>query len=236
MKNNFLKLLSSLLLLSIIGLNTVTVKAYSFNDFQLTQEQQSQINIQIANDLNSFAQENDINVTFENLNFNIDYNLIKSQEDLELEISEAISQLKSELINLNTSIESKQKKNIYSGITPFLVNNGSYYTARVENIIPAIGWGYVNQDFNAIVSSGYIRGITLLGDSYKTGVTLSGWTPVRSWYNISSNSKYAQIYMKGIISYIFKGSNIDTAATFKETLGTNGNSALISVHHSEYPN
>ncbi|EOR25694.1 hypothetical protein A500_09605 [Clostridium sartagoforme AAU1] len=110
MKNNFLKLLSSLLLLSIIGLNTVTVKAYSFNDFQLTQEQQSQINIQIANDLNSFAQENDINVTFENLNFNIDYNLIKSQEDLELEISEAISQLKSELINLNTSIESKQKK------------------------------------------------------------------------------------------------------------------------------
>ena len=37
-----------------------------------------------------------------------------------------------------------------------IINNGSYYTARVWSGVPAIGHGYINQDFRVTISGGRV--------------------------------------------------------------------------------
>ena len=95
-----------------------------------------------------------------------------------------------------------------------LVDNGSYYTAKVWSGIPAMGWGYINQDFIGRNSGNKLVGLKLQGNSYGTGLTLGSWTHNRSWIDIHKYGVTAGIYMKGTLSYIFKGSPIKTAPTF----------------------
>ncbi|MGM1023767.1 MAG: hypothetical protein ACQEXV_25310 [Bacillota bacterium] len=232
MKKVFTTACSVILLSTVFASSSALAYEQDVRPFVVEASTQKGIETQIASELNTFAKENGLSVSFDNVKYTINTDVIQSEEQLKQEVKDGIEQIKQELLTLNTKIESKSSDIRPSGIE----DNGDYYIASVENMIPAIGWGYVNQDFKASVSGGKINSISLEGDSYKTGVTLSGWTHNRSWDNISTNKKYAQIHMKGVVSYIFKGSNIETSATFLATTKVGSNNRLVSATYSEYPN
>lgn len=58
--------------------------------------------------------------------------------------------------NLNNTNFSFENHSIQ---TRSIVDRGSYYIAKVESLVPAIGWGYICQDFQATVNSGRISNI-----------------------------------------------------------------------------
>lgn len=135
----------------------------------------------------------------------------------------------------STTIELSKEENSSGLIQPMdIAKDGSTYVAKVNCAIPAIGWGHINQDFAAKISSSKVSQLSLLGGSYKSGITLSSWSGIRSWTTISTNKKYIQVRIKGTLSYIFKGSNIDAVQTYLATGKTSGNS-LVSALYTEWP-
>lgn len=108
------------------------------------------------------------------------------------------------------------------------------YTASVESMIPAIGWGYIKQDFTANVSSSRISSVSLVGSSYDTGFTLGSWEPNYSWTDISSNKQFVQIHMKGTINYLWEGLNISKDCTFLDTFKASG-SSLVESSYLDWP-
>src|SRR5699024_4260820 len=77
-----------------------------------------------------------------------------------------------------------------------IVDRGSYYIAKVWAVVPGLGHGYINQDFRVVRSSSRFSNINLIGSSYKSGVFLSSWTHNRSWYEMFSSARSADIKMK----------------------------------------
>jgi len=120
-----------------------------------------------------------------------------------------------------TKILDQNKENIISQNDTSLVSasmSGSYERqASVWCGVPAIGWAYINQDYNAHINNGYFESIEFLGDSYKTYFSLGAWTPIRSWYELSYYRTYVDIYMKGVLDYSFKLGLISTTGTFLYT-------------------
>lgn len=231
MKRIIKKVSSALILFSIVGLNSSIAYSKETKKFASNDEIQEQVNVRIENELNAFAKENGISAVFDDVNYSINFDLVNNEKELNQDVEEIISNIKNELINISTSVES-----ISSEINTFsLTNKGDYYIAKVECAVPAIGVGWINQDFTASLGGEMINGITLLGNSYKTGITLSSWKHVRSWYEISANRKYARINMKGVLTYLYKGSNIDMSATFMETVKVNNNNELIHAYYDDYP-
>lgn len=232
MKRMIKKLSFALMLCCIITLNSSIVYSKEIKKFIFSNEMQEQVNTKIKNELNTFAEENGISIVFDDIKYSIDFNLVNDEEELNKEIDELISNIENDLmINISTSTERS-----LSEISPLsLKNKGSYYIAKVECAVPAIGIAWINQDFTASCGGEMINGITLLGSSYKTGGSISSWKHVRSWYEISGNRKYAQINIKGVLTYLFKGSNLDMSATFMETVKVNNNNQLIHVCYDEYP-
>ncbi|WP_186578434.1 hypothetical protein [Aquibacillus kalidii] len=110
------------------------------------------------------------------------------------------------------------------GMRSVIKNPASYpsdYTASVSAIVPGLTTASIRQDFEASVRSGYIKSITLEGNSYSSSkIGLSQWTPIRSWSIIDHVGAYqglsASIHMKGTLSYLFKGSPISITPTFME--------------------
>ncbi|MFY1068042.1 hypothetical protein [Enterococcus sp. AD013-P3] len=81
----------------------------------------------------------------------------------------------------STTIEIAKEEKSSGLIQPRdIAKDGSNYVAKVNCAIPAIGWGHINQDFSAKISSSKVSQLSLLGDSYKSGVTLSAWSAIRS--------------------------------------------------------
>lgn len=196
------------------------------------ESKKQEIEMRIQNELSLISSQSDIPVSFENINYTINTNVIQNEEQLNQEVENVIKQVKEDFKNLETEVETKP---VYTPMGLSYDSDEGTYSVGVANGVPAIGWGYVYQDFKASVSGGKINSITLLSDSYKEGVTLSGWTPIRSYFTISKNKKFAQFNMKGTISYIFKGSNLDYVTTFQGHIKVSGSAGLTSALYSEWP-
>ena len=176
-----------------------------------------------AEELNTWAEEHGIGVKFENFHIT-PINDDVSEAELEQSVRSYVEMMKNAISNMSIKI-------VYQ---PSVTRATGSYTASVESMIPAIGWGYINQDFTASVSSSRISSVTLKGNSYDTGFTLGTWEPNYSWSNISSNKQYLQIHMKGTINYLWDALNITKDCTFLDTFKASG-STLVDSTYLDWP-
>lgn len=174
-------------------------------------------------ELNTWAEENGIGVRFENFHIT-PINADMSETELENSVRSYVEMMKKAISNMSIKI----------AYQPGTTRATGSYTASVESMIPAIGWGYINQDFTASVSSSRISSVTLKGNSYDTGFTLGTWEPNYSWSDISSNKQYLQIYMKGTINYLWEALNITKDCTFLDTFKASG-STLVDSTYLDWP-
>lgn len=173
-------------------------------------------------ELNTWAEENGIGVKFENFHITpTDDNM--SDAEIEASVRSYVEMMKNAMSNMSVEVVPQ----------PTTRATGSY-KASVESMIPAIGWGYINQDFKANVSSSKISSVTLVGNSYDTGFTLGTWEPNYSWSEISSNKQYCQIHMKGTINYLWDALNITKDCTFLDTFKASG-STLVDATYLDWP-
>ena len=173
-------------------------------------------------ELNTWAIENGIGVKFENFRITPTNDAI-SDAEIEASTRSYVEMMKNAMSNMSMKVISH----------PTTRATGSY-TASVESMIPAIGWGYINQDFTANVSSSKISSLSLVGNSYDTGFTLGTWEPNYSWYEISSNKQFCQIHMKGTINYLWDALNITKDCTFLDTFKASG-STLVESTYLDWP-
>lgn len=176
-----------------------------------------------AEELNTWAEEHGIGVKFENFHIT-PINDDVSEAELEQSVRSYVEMMKNAISNMSIKI-------VYQ---PSVTRATGSYTASVESMIPAIGWGYINQDFTASVSSSRISSVTLKGNSYDTGFTLGTWEPNYSWSDISSNKQYLQIHMKGTINYLWDALNITKDCTFLDTFKASG-STLVDSTYLDWP-
>lgn len=215
MKNNMKKLFVVTLSVCLMLMSSMTVFAADvsgdFNPEQYAEEE-----------LNTWAEEIGIGVKFE------DFHITPTRDDLtdteiEASVRSYVEMMKSAMGNMSVKLTSQ----------PTTRATGTY-TASVESMVPAIGWGYINQDFKASVSSSRISSISLLGNSYDTGFTLGSWEPNYSWSEISNNKQYCKIYMKGTINYLWDAMNLNHKCTFMDTFKASG-STLVESNYLEWP-
>lgn len=161
----------------------------------------------------------DANVVFEDVSIDLDQSTLEEYDYDKEKIFKLFQEHADEIKNgfdiEVLEIEAPEANEDEIG-TQSIVKKRGYYIAKVWMGVPAIGHGYVNQDFNATKgSNNRITNLKLLGSSYATGITLGGWTHNRSWTEVRHST--ADIRMKGVIHYVFKGSPIRISATFKKT-------------------
>lgn len=222
MKNILKILFGTFLFFTFIGGHSSLAKADdSFSQEELL-DLENQIN-QIMNDeLSEVIQSNndDVSTTLENISIKLNESTLELYDYDKIKIINAFKEEAQEIKNnfLNTKVEVTEVKT--PDISPYsVVDRGSFYIAKVWAGLPAIGWGYINQDFSATKSGSKIKSIKLLGSSYKTGVMAGSWTHNRSWIEKASGSTTsADIYMRGVFHYVVKGSPLATSATFKKTV------------------
>lgn len=204
----------------------------------ITQAKESSISIEqieeyLENQLNTLAKESDISIKFNNVELTPRTNDDSSK--LLEDVNSFLEQLKKNIAlqkrddNFNVPKTSSFESYAYRA-----TSNSKTYTASVNCAVPAIGWGYINQDFNATVSNSRISSAYLLGSSSLTGATLCRWTPNYSWLEISKNRQFIQINMKGTLHYFWKAVNISTDATFLSTKKAQGNT-LVDAIYSDFP-
>lgn len=215
MKHNVKKIFALLISLCLILASSMTVFAADTNG-EFNAEKYA------AEELNTWAEENGIGVRFENFHITpINDNI----SDAEIEAS-----VRSYVEMMKTAMDSMSIR-----VTPLPTTRATgTYTASVESMIPAIGWGYIKQDFKATVSSSKISSVSLVGSSYDTGFTLGSWEPNYSWSEISSNKQFCQIHMKGTINYLWEGLNISKDCTFLDTFKASG-STLVDSTYWDWP-
>lgn len=233
MKKKFIVSIICLLGLSFSLGTSRNASAVELNSDSYTSEDILNAQQEIQATLNKYSLEKGNVVIFDSLKFNVDQTKIVTKKELENEKQAVINSLKQQVDSTTIEIAKEEKS---SGLIQprDIAKDGSNYVAKVNCAIPAIGWGHINQDFSAKISSSKVSQLSLLGDSYKSGITLSAWSAIRSWTTISTNKKYIQVNMKGTLSYIFKGSNIDAVQTYLATGKTSGNS-LVSAVYNEWP-
>lgn len=206
---------------------------YSYANAQESTDYENKVEEQILNELTAYFEENSIPVELSDINCVINYDQYDSTEDINASVSELTEKIKSEFNNTNVKINTNSSSSM---IQPLSIENngGNDYTAKVESIVPAIGWGYICQDFTAKVSGGKISSLTLEGSSYDTGITLGSWEESRTWKTISTNKKYCQIHMKGTVGYLWKDLNLSFSSTFLATGKVSG-SKIVSALYDEWP-
>lgn len=181
----------------ILSFSTVSV-------FATTNEYSEGLNDYIKSELETFIKQNNLNIELNNINFKLKKSLNKT------ELDEDINKIKESLLAYRkTTIHEHE-------IQPYIVDKGSYYTAKVWSGVPSIGHGYINQDFSVNISNGRITSINILGNSYQTGFTLAVWNPNRSWTTLTQNNTHLGIHMKGVLNYTFNIVQGGMDATFVE--------------------
>ena len=174
-------------------------------------------------ELNNWSEENGLGIVFDNVTIQpMDENI--GEEEMVAAVESYVAMMKMSMNDM--SVEIKEQ--------PSITRATSTYTASVASMVPAIGWGYINQDFRASVSSSKISSVTLLGSSYDTGFTLGSWEPNYSWSDISTNKQYCQIHMKGTLNYLWDALNISLDSTFKATFQASG-SKLVETTYTHWP-
>lgn len=176
----------------------------------------------VAEELNTWAEKNGVGIKFENFHITpIDDSI--SDTEIEASVRSYVEMMKNAISNASMRI------------IPLPTTRATdTYTASVESMVPAIGWGYIKQDFKATVNSSKISNISLVGNSYDTGFTLGTWEPNYSWSEISSDKQFCQIHMKGTINYLWESLNISKDCTFLDTFKASG-STLVDALYSDWP-
>lgn len=215
MKNNVKRFFTILMSLCLMLASSMTVLAAD-TDGEFNTEQYA------AEELNTWAEEHGIGVRFENFCIT-PINDNTSDAEIEASVRSYVEMMKDAMDNMSIKVISQP--------TTRATNS---YTASVESMIPAIGWGYIKQDFKATVSSSKISNISLVGRSYDTGFTLGSWEPNYSWYEVSSNKQFCQIHMKGTINYLWEGLNISKDCTFLDTFKAS-DSTLVDSTYLDWP-
>ena len=217
MKNkNIKKVIGIIMILCTMFL--VTIPVYASND-----ENQFEPNKYIEQELNTWAEANGVGVVFENVYISPSRSDM-SVEEIEKSVKSYVKMMKNAMQNMEVKLIERSNMARATGS----------YTASVESMIPAIGWGYIKQDFTANVSSSRISSVSLVGSSYDTGFTLGSWEPNYSWTDISSNKQFVQIHMKGTINYLWEGLNISKDCTFLDTFKASG-SSLVESSYLDWP-
>lgn len=222
--------MASIFLLFITGTNVQADETIhdSYNEQDIFSAQE-----EIQSEINAYSLTKESIVTFEGIKFEVDQTTILTKQQLDKEKLSVIDSLKQQIDS--TTIELNKSEKSTGMIQPRDISkDGSSYVAKVNCAVPAIGWGHINQDFSAKISSSKVNSLSLLGGSYKSGITLSSWSGIRSWTTISKNKKFIRVHIKGTLSYIFKGSNIDATQTYMATGKLKGNS-LVSAIYNEWP-
>ncbi|MCZ0704227.1 hypothetical protein J2T56_002527 [Natronobacillus azotifigens] len=215
------------------GGSLVLANDTSLNEFIIIEKKLESINREIKNELNDFALENEIPVSFEDANYEINTQKIQTEAQLDQEVNNLVNMIKDDLKEVNIKGDVEEKKGFLS--TNSVKKGDGYWTARVEAIVPALRTGYIQQDFESNVGYGYVNSVNLLGDSYfSSGFGLSHWTPIRSWYNISRNNRYVQIHMKGTINYVVESSYLNLTGTWLSTMKADGGS-FIRASYTDWP-
>ena len=217
MKNkNIKKVIGIIMILCTMFL--VTIPVYASND-----ENQFEPNKYIEQELNTWAEANGVGVVFENVYISPSRSDM-SVEEIEKSVKSYVKMMKNAMQNMEVKLIERSNMARATGS----------YTASVESMIPAIGWGYIKQDFTANVNSSRISSVSLVGSSYDTGFTLGSWEPNYSWTDISSNKQFVQIHMKGTINYLWEGLNISKDCTFLDTFKASG-SSLVESSYLDWP-
>ena len=172
--------------------------------------------------LNTWTEANGIGIKFENFHITPTVDNM-SDAEIEASVRSYVEMMKNAMSNMSVDVVPRSA-----------TRATGFYKASVESMVPAIGWGYINQDFKADVTSSKISNIILVGNSYDTGFTLGTWEPNYSWSEISTNKQYCQINMKGTINYLWEALNITKNCTFLDTFKANG-STLVDATYLDWP-
>lgn len=230
MKNKKLVILIAIGI-SVLGSNNLITFANStqpINDNKIILENNSQnnleefqkeINNELADKMNDFIEKNKLNVKIENPKakitqevleeYNYDKNVIKDV------IRKDVTDFQNYLLNVQTTKEELKLMEEQIKDDSRIVHKGTYYTAKVFSGVPAIGLGYINQDFKAtIAGSSRLTRLDFLGNSYPSGFNIGSWTHNRSWYNVNSYGDRVEINMKGVIKYKLGVISYDYPSTF----------------------
>lgn len=216
----------SMLFLLFISGNTVFAEASNTLPKDELLELEKDVNKAVNDELKGIIQsqvDNDVSIEIGDISVQLDDETLEKYDyDKERVIEafkEEIKDWGNGLKRTEIEIQKKVDSNLTNNFETYSVKNmGTYYVAKVWAGVPAIGHGYINQDFNAKKSGGKFTSVKLLGSSYKSGVMLGTWSHNRSWVTIPNSKTVAEIRMKGVLDYVFKGSPVSLPATFLKTV------------------
>ena len=201
--------------LMIFGILTPSVSAISYAyDINL-----DYLNALVEEQLLNFVEENDLSVELENIIIELNSDYISDGKGF-------MNTLELELNTIKESLLYAEMELIEQPLSPIerlIHNGGTSYRARVWGGVPAIGWGWINQDFTASVSNGRISNVRLQGNSYITGFLIGRWSHIRSWHELHTNNTRLDMRMRGTLSYGVGQFSITMSATFLQQLRGNGN-------------
>lgn len=212
------------ILLSMLIINTNTISTYAQNvnakdiiNFDNKKYSTEDINKIIQNEINQFIINNNLNVKVDN--FKVTFKSPENIEETEKELNTILENIKLNLLkmDINTSLNENSLR---------LTDNGTYYTSSIWAGVPSVGWSYIKQDFSANISNGKINSITMLGDSYQSGLEWGNWTPNRSWSEIGKYKSNVDIYIKGTFTYEIAYVDFEYDATFLDELVVDSNNKL----------
>ncbi|UTR13832.1 hypothetical protein MM221_14600 [Salipaludibacillus sp. LMS25] len=225
MKNiNFFGLSLVLLLISFVSFNTVSAESSGIFSESELKDLENEINEIMNAEFEDLipTNDNDVYVEVDDISIELEKSTLEfydyDKEMITNSFKEKAKEIKRDLTGTEVEIIKNEVQNENGIGIQSVIKKKSYYTARVWSGVPAVGWGYINQDFQARNKSGKISGMKLLGSSYDTGVTAGGWTHNRSWFDMHKYAVAADIRMKGVVSYVVKGSPVRTSATFLKTV------------------
>lgn len=193
--------------------------------------EQSEINLDELNnfftdELLRFVDENKLNVELEDIQ--LEFKEDPSQSELnQQELKEAVEL---ELENIKEGLlatENSLEENLVT--TRLKHHGGTSYTASVWSGVPAVGWGYIQQDFVATVSNNRISNTRFTSNSFQVGVVSGSWTPIRSWFELSNNNTHLDIRMRGTLTYGIPNTILSgtITATFLQTTRGSGNRLVL---------
>ncbi|NGP46115.1 hypothetical protein G4V62_14565 [Bacillaceae bacterium SIJ1] len=210
----------------LVALTTVaTFTLGAFGPAASAQENESakileDLSAQHLQELREYTEENNFDVVIHDFELTMDEGKL---EDYNFDPLAIEAKLDNQLEEMKENFKNIEKE---QSISPMAVDE---YTASVWSGVPGIGHAYINQDFEADVSSGKIHDVNLLGRSYDTGIQVGSWKHNRSWADISSSDRYLDVRMKGTLHYGIKGTPLSgsLSATFLDKFRASG-SRLVS--------
>lgn len=166
---------------------------------------------------------NNESVTFEDFSIDLTESTLEEFDYNEERILESFEEHTQEIKDgfLAGGIELEKVEELEEGEPEFgiqsIVKINTGYKARVWAGVPAIGHGYINQNFRAGKRGNTVHSLSLQGSSYKEGFLVGTWSHQSSWFNKHQYSLGADIKMRGSMSYVYKGAPATYSATFSKS-------------------